>query len=200
MKKALLLVDLQNDFYEDGNLPVPGATEINTEINLLMKSSEYKVIIASQDWHPSNHKSFAINNNKKPYTPYNNGKGIGPLLWPVHCLQGTKGAGFHTDIKSEYFNYIIRKGTNHEVDSYSAFRENNGEQLGLAGLLRGLGINKIDIAGLALDYCVKYTALDAVKENFEVNLILSASRGVEAVKGDVDKALKEMEEMGIWFK
>lgn len=197
MSRALLVVDLQNDFYEDGALPVPEASRINVRVNGLLESGDYKVIVASQDWHPENHKSFAVNQGKDPYTPFNNGKGIGPLLWPVHCQQGTPGAEFHREIKTEYFNYIIRKGTDPEVDSYSAFRENNGTDLGLAALLKGLDITEVDVCGLALDYCVRFSALDAVSAGFKTRLILTATRGVGANSNDIDDALKEMKEAGI---
>lgn len=197
MPRALLVVDAQNDFYEEGALPVPGASEINPEVNKLLKSGKFDLIVASQDWHPENHLSFAKNHGKEPYTPFSNERGIGPLLWPVHCQQGTTGAEFHPEIQSRYFNLIIRKGTNPEVDSYSAFTENDGTDLGLAAFFKGLGINSIDVCGLALDYCVKFTALDAVKHGFTTNLILAATRGVNAQPGDVDRALAEMKNAGV---
>ena len=153
MNRVLLVVDVQNDFYPGGALAVPNANDINTKINSLMASGRYKKIIGTQDWHPKNHKSFASNHNMKPFTEFK-AEGIGPVLWPDHCVQNTEGAEFHPDIDTERFNLIIRKGYNYKIDSYSAFQENDGTNLGLAGFLKVLGIEKIDIVGLALDVCL----------------------------------------------
>ena len=200
MSKALLVLDVQNDFYEDGSLPVKEASKINPVINGLMESDEYDFIIASQDWHPADHKSYAVNQGEEPFTPFDNGKGIGPILWPVHCQMGTRGAAFHEDINTIHFDYIIRKGTDPEVDSYSMFRENNGFNLGMDSLLRGLNIDEVDTCGLALDYCVRDSTLDAVKFGFKTNLIINASRGVEANPGDVDKTLEAFRKAGVVIK
>ena len=197
MGKALLAIDLQNDFYEEGKLPVADAGKINPVVNQLLSSSQYDVIVASQDWHPAQHQSYAVNMGRAAYTPFDNGKGIGPVLWPVHCKQGTKGAEFHPEIATEYFDYIIRKGTNPEVDSYSAFRENNGTTTGLAGLLKALTITEVDLCGLALDYCVKYSALDAVKAGFKTKIILNATRGVASKPDDIDQTLQELTAAGV---
>ncbi len=195
--KALLCVDLQNDFYEDGALGVPEASEINPHINRLLQRDDYRIIVASQDWHPSDHLSFAVNHEEEPFTPYEGeDEGLGPVLWPVHCEQGSRGAEFHEDIDTDRFDVIVRKGQLAEVDSYSAFQDNNGRDLGLAGLLKGLKIKSIDIVGLALDVCVLYTARDAREHGFEVNLIRPATRGVNASPGDVENALAGMKEKG----
>ncbi len=200
--KALLCVDLQYDFYEEGSLAVPGASEINPHINdLLKRKKEYKVIVASQDWHPSDHLSFAVNHNKEPFTPPDTDKeGLGSVLWPVHCQQGTRGAEIHDDIDDDKFDMILRKGQLKEVDSYSAFRDNNGRDLGLSSFLAGLNIDQIDLVGLALDVCVYYTACDALKEGFKINLIRPASKGVNASEGDVEKALNDMKNRGVNIK
>ena len=200
LKKALLAVDLQNDFYEDGALGVPEASKINSYVNELLTSGDYDLIVASQDWHPPEHKSFAVNHDQEPFTPYSNGKGIGPVLWPSHCVQESKGADFHPDIETKYFDYILRKGTSPEVDSYSAFQENNGIDLGLAGLLKALGIEEVEICGLALDVCVLYTARDACHKGFKTTLIRKASKGVEAQEGDIENSLEEMKELGVEIK
>ena len=197
MRKALLVVDVQNDFYETGALPVSNASEINEVINRTMKDPLYKVIVAGQDWHPSNHMSFAVNRGKEPFTPFDNGKGIGPVLWPVHCQQGSLGAEFHQDIESWRFDYIVRKGTHRHVDSYSIFKENDGTQLGTDGLLKALGIEELDICGLALDYCLKYTVHDALLAGFKINVIINGTKGVEANQGDVQRTIEEFRSAGV---
>ncbi len=197
-EKALICVDLQNDFYEEGALPVPDASEINDHIYELLYRDEYRITVASQDWHPPEHLSFAKNHGKEPFSSYEGEKeGIGSVLWPVHCRQGTEGADFHSDIDTDKFDVIIRKGQLPEVDSYSAFRDNDGRDLGLADLLSGVNVKTIDLVGLALDVCVYYTALDARQYGLNVNLIERASKGVNASPGDVEEALSDMENRGI---
>ena len=198
MAKALIAVDLQNDFYEKGALAVANASEINQKVNQLLISEEYKVIIASQDWHPKTHLSFASNHNQEAFTPYSDDQGLGPVLWPDHCVQQTEGADFNSEIKTENFDYILRKGTEIEVDSYSAFQDNDGSDLGLSGLLNSLGIEEVDIVGLAFDYCVKYTAQDSVQKGFETNIILEATR---AVNPEADEQTKnDLKNAGVNFK
>jgi len=200
MNKALLVVDVQNDFYETGSLPVKQASQINPVINRMMKHTHYKAILASQDWHPADHESFAVNQGKEPFTAFDNEKGIGPVLWPVHCQQGTFGAQFHQDIHTENFDYIVRKGTHPHVDSYSIFKENNGADLGIASLLKELDIYELDICGLALDYCVRYTVHDALFFGFKINLIMNATKGVEANPGDIKRTMEEFKRCGVVFK
>lgn len=195
MAKALIAVDLQNDFYENGALGVAEASKINSKVNQLLESDDYKLIVASQDWHPVEHLSFAANHNKDPYTEYNNQKGLGPVLWPVHCVQKTRGAEFNSEIKTENFDYVLRKGTDIRVDSYSAFYDNDGTDLGLSGLLSSLSIDEIDIVGLAFDYCVKYTALDSAKNNFKTNIIIKATKAVSPENNQKTKA--ELEAVGV---
>lgn len=198
MAKALIAVDLQNDFYEKGALAVANASEINQKVNQLLISEKYKVIIASQDWHPKSHLSFASNHNQKAFTPYSDDQGLGPVLWPDHCVQQTVGADFNSEIKTENFDYILRKGTEKEVDSYSAFQDNDGSDLGLSGLLSSLGIEEVDIVGLAFDYCVKYTAQDSVQNGFKTNIILEATR---AVNPEADEQTKnDLKNAGVNFK
>ena len=201
MSVALICVDLQNDFYEDGALPVPGASKINPPINKMLEKDDFKTIVASQDWHPKKHASFASNHNKEPFTPYKGDlEGLGELLWPDHCIQGTEGADFHQDIDTDNFDLIIRKGQDPEVDSYSAFRDNDGTDLGLTAYLKGLDIKKIVLVGLALDVCVFYTALDGIKAGFNVELILEASKGVNAEENDVENAIAKMKEEAVKVK
>ena len=154
-----------------------------------MRDPAYRLILAGQDWHPPSHMSFAVNHGKDPFTPFDNDAGIGPVLWPAHCQQGSHGAEFHPDVESYRFNYIVRKVTHPEVDSYSVFKENNRADLGTASLLKALGIAELDICGLALDYCLKYSVHDALEAGFKVNVILNATKGVEARRGDVRETL-----------
>jgi nicotinamidase/pyrazinamidase len=198
MAKALLAVDLQNDFYEDGALAVPNASEINPGVNELLESDKYQLIVGSQDWHPTSHLSFASNHGKEPFTPYSDEQGLGPVLWPDHCVQQTEGAEFNSEIKTVNFDYILRKGTDKEVDSYSAFQDNDGTDLGLAGLLKSLGIDEVDIVGLAFDYCVKYTAQDSVKNGFKTNIILAGTRAVNPE--EVEELKKELKKAGVNLK
>lgn len=199
MDRALIVVDVQNDFYHGGALAVPEADEINQKINSLMSSGRYKKIIGTQDWHPKNHKSFASTHNKKPFSEFKS-EGVGPILWPDHCVQNTKGAKFHSEIDSKKFNLIIRKGYNYKVDSYSAFQENDGTDLGLNSYLKGLNIKKVCIVGLALDVCVKYTAEDAVKNGFDTTVIFEGSKAIEQNQNKLKSILNEMKTKGINFK
>lgn len=198
MAKALIAVDLQNDFYEQGALGVKNASKINQKVNQLLESEKYKIIIGSQDWHPAAHLSFASNHNKEPYTPYSDEEGLGPVLWPDHCVQKTEGAEFNKEIKTENFDYILRKGTDKSVDSYSAFYDNDGSDLGLAALLKSQNIEEIDIVGLAFDYCVKFTALDSASSNFKTNIILEATRAVSPENNEETKT--ELKKAGVNFK
>jgi len=199
MSKALLVVDVQNDFYPGGALAVPEADKINPKINSLLIKDEYKKVIGTQDWHPKNHKSFASTHDKEPFSEYE-AEGIGPILWPDHCVQQTKGAKFNNEIYTKNFDLIIRKGYNPEIDSYSAFQENDGTSLGLAFYLKGLNIDEVDIVGLALDVCVKYTAEDALKNGFETNIILEGSKGIEQDSNKFKEILNNMKEKGINIK
>lgn len=198
MAKALIAVDLQNDFYEEGALAVPNASEINDKVNELLESKKYKLIVASQDWHPASHLSFASNHNQKPFTPYSDDQGLGPVLWPDHCVQATGGAEFNSEIKTKHFDYILRKGTAEKIDSYSAFQDNDGTNLGLAALLKSLGIKEVDIVGLAFDYCVKYTAQDSLKNGFKTNIILAGTRAVEPENQNEIKT--ELKNQGVILK
>jgi len=193
MAKALIVVDVQNDFYEGGALAVANASEINETVNKHLNSDEYKVKAASQDWHPKGHLSFASAHDKEAFSEYSTENGLGPVLWPDHCVQNSDGADFNTKVETEHFDYIIRKGTDKEVDSYSAFRDNDGSKLGLAGLLKSLDIDEVDIVGLAFDFCVKYTAQDSAKNGFKTNVILDGTRAVNPganpeTKADLKKA------------
>ena len=153
--KALIVVDMQNDFI-DGSLAVPRAKEIIDPINKLMKEGNYDLIVASQDWHPEGHISFASRYSVKPFTEHNE-----QIVWPDHCVIGTKGAEISKDINSEYFNMIIKKGFNKNIDSYSALMDSSGKISGLHEILSPYC--DIHVCGLASDYCVYHTILSGVK-------------------------------------
>jgi len=199
---ALIIVDIQNDFMPDGALPVDESDQIIDNIN--QTSEIFKInhgkIVLTQDWHPKNHKSFASSyENKNPGDEYHS-DGIGPVLWPDHCVQGTKGAQFHDNLKIDLAHAIIRKGFNPDVDSYSAFIENDKKsETGLKGYLNSLKIKKIFICGLALDYCCYYTALDGLAFGFEVCFLVNLTRGIDLPPGNISKSLQYMKDKGIKF-
>jgi nicotinamidase/pyrazinamidase len=178
MKKALLVVDAQYDFMPGGALPVSGGNEI---IPLILKMRpKFDTVVFTQDWHPADHCSFKT-------------KG-GP--WPEHCIQNTDGARIVEGLLQPS-DLIVQKGTHQDVDSYSGFWDTNkAHQTELDSILRQKGIDTVFICGLATDYCVKFTALHAVEAGYNVQLIVRACRGVNVSPGDVDKALKEIEEAG----
>lgn len=197
MKKALLVVDVQNDFCEGGSLAVPGANEIIPYINLLMEENQYDQIVFSQDFHPSNHKSFASNNGAKVGDTITL-NGIKQFMWPDHCVQGTFGAEFHKDLDVEKATHIVQKGKNIEVDSYSAFQDNNHfVKTGLDDFLKYHGIQLVEIVGLALDYCVKFTALDAVANGYITCLHFNGTRAVNVRPENGRDAIYEMIENGV---
>ena len=192
MKKALIIVDVQNDFCEGGALAVPGSNQIIPYINLLMEENEYDEIILTQDWHPENHKSFASTNDKKEgETIILNG--IPQFMWPDHCVQGTFGAKFHKDLNLEKVTHTIQKGTDVEFDSYSGFQDNNGKvKTGLDDYLKYHDIELVEIVGLALDYCVKYTCLDAAQLGYVTCLHFNGTRAVNARPDNGKDAIYEM--------
>lgn len=176
---ALIVVDPQNDFCEGGALAVQGGAGIMPLINQI--AAQFKTVIVSQDWHTADQISFASNHEgAAPFTQIE--VEYGPqMLWPDHCVQGTAGADFHADVAPtiQRAAAIIRKGANPAVDSYSAFFENDHQTpTGLAGLLRDLGIRRVFVCGLAYDYCVRFTAEDAVREGFEAVVIEDATRAI----------------------
>lgn len=185
-REALIVVDVQNDFCPGGALAVAGGDEIVPLINCMQHGFDH--VILTQDWHPAHHSSFASSHpGKAPFEtilmPY------GPqTLWPDHCIQGSRGAEFHADLDRSRAELIVQKGFRPEIDSYSAFFENDRKTAtGLAGYLRERGISKVTLVGLATDYCVGYSALDAVSEGFAATVSLDACRGI-----DLDGSLAEM--------
>lgn len=191
MKKALLIIDVQNDFCENGSLAVKEASKIIPYINSLLKNNHYSEIVFSQDYHPSNHKSFASVNNKN-ISEIINLNGSPQIMWPDHCVQGSLGAEFHPLLLTEKTTKIIRKGTNIEVDSYSAFYDNDKTSTGLSEYLKSKNITQIEVAGLALDYCVKYSCLDAVKDGFEIFLHFKGTKAVNLHEDDAKNTLYEL--------
>jgi nicotinamidase/pyrazinamidase len=181
--KTLVLIDVQNDFMPGGPLEVPEGNLIIPVINNCL--GYFDLVVATQDWHPKNHKSFASDHlNKKPFDRIIL-NGIHQTLWPDHCIQGTKGAKLHEDIHSERIAAIFRKGMDTEVDSYSGFYDNNHQlSTGLSGYLKEKGVSEIYFCGLAADICVYYSILDAVLEGFSATLIEDASRPLYPEKFD----------------
>jgi nicotinamidase/pyrazinamidase len=197
--KALILVDLQNDFVEGGALAVPGGLEIIEIANQLQP--HYELIVATQDWHPADHGSFAANHPRNTPGDLIHLEGLTQILWPVHCVQGTKGAEFVHGLKKEGWAKVFQKGTDPKIDSYSGFFDNGqSKATGLGDYLKTQNVNEVHVLGLATDYCVKFTALDAAGLGFRTVLIEDASRGVNLQEGDVAKAVAEMKDHGIEIK
>ncbi|PIQ86641.1 MAG: nicotinamidase/pyrazinamidase [Candidatus Omnitrophica bacterium CG11_big_fil_rev_8_21_14_0_20_45_26] len=192
---ALLIVDLQNDFCPEGALAVPGGDEIVPIVNRLIPY--FQNVIATQDWHPKGHLSFASQHRKKPGEVIELG-GKEQVLWPDHCVQGTHGARFSPGLNSAAFQKIIQKGTDREVDSYSGFFDNHRQKkTPLDDYLKKKNIEALFIAGLATDYCVKFTALDAAELNYKTYVVTDACRGIELNPGDVNWALETMKDKKI---
>lgn len=188
--KTLLMVDIQNDFLPTGALPVSEGDQIIPLVNRLQPC--FELVVATQDWHPANHQSFAVHHDKEP------GEvillnGIEQVLWPVHCVENTAGAEMAVGLETERIDRIFQKGTNPEIDSYSGFFDNDHKSdTGLADYLTGKGVTEVFVVGLALDYCVKFTALDARQCGFDTTLIVDGTRGVNIAPEDSVKAVKEM--------
>ena len=198
MTKALLLIDIQNGFCPGGNLPVAEGDKVVPVANALMSSGRYDLIVASQDWHPADHGSFASQHpGAKPFDLGELG-GKPQVLWPDHCVQGTPDAAFHPGLDLSAIAHVQKKGENPSVDSYSAFRDNDRAALtGLAGYLKGKGVTELDVMGLATDYCVKFSALDAVDmlPGVSVRFIEDGSRGIDP--DGVKAAIDEMKSAGV---
>lgn len=180
--KALLLIDIQNGFCPGGNLPVADGDKIVPIANALIENGGYDLIVASQDWHPANHGSFASQHPGRQ--PFEMGElsGKPQVMWPDHCVQETPDADFHPDLNTQAFDYVQQKGENPAIDSYSAFRDNDqSATTGLADYLSRQAITVLDICGLATDYCVSFSALDAreMLPDVKVRFIEDASRGID---------------------
>jgi len=192
---SLIIIDLQNDFCPDGSLAVNEGNEIIKKINSLQ--TMFSSIVLTQDWHPLDHLSFASNqDNKAPFETLEMSYGT-QVLWPNHCVQGTFGAKFHKDLDTSKANIIIRKGYRKQIDSYSAFYENDKNTMtGLDGFLKQNHIKKVYLCGLALDFCVYYSAIDAKNLGYETNVILNATKAIDLDESK-NKSLKDMESKNI---
>ncbi|MCH2067109.1 bifunctional nicotinamidase/pyrazinamidase [Shimia sp.] len=195
MASALIVIDVQNDFCPGGALAVPEGDQIVPGINALM--DDFDTVVLTQDWHPAGHSSFASSHDgKAPYElidmPY------GPqVLWPDHCVQGSAGSGLHADLNVIRANVIIRKGTNPAIDSYSAFFENDQKTpTGLEGYLKSLGVTEITMVGLATDFCVQFSALDAARLGFKVTVREDLCRAID-LDGSLAAAQNAMNAAGI---
>lgn len=192
---ALLMIDIQNDFCLGGALAVADGDEVVGVVNAMQE--DYPVRILTQDWHPQNHMSFAANHDgADPFTMTKMSYGD-QVLWPTHCVQASEGAEFHKDLVTDSADLIIRKGYNPQIDSYSAFFENDKKTpTGLAGYLNERGIKNLVLTGLATDFCVYYSAMDALKCGFDATLVLAACRAID-MDGSLDAAMEAMNEAGI---
>src|SRR5262245_46572725 len=194
--KALILTDIQNDFIPGGALPVPDGDQIVPVANRLQRL--FDVVVATQDWHPPNHGSFAANHRDKKPGDIIELDGLPQVLWPVHCVQNTAAAAFVRELETSRIAGIFFKGTDPTVDSYSGFFDNaHRKATGLGQFLADRRIKEVYIAGLATDYCVKFTALDAADLGFKTHIIEDACRGINLNPGDVDTALEELKRTGI---
>lgn len=193
---ALLIIDIQNDFLPGGALAVTTGDQIIPIVNSIQ--SKFYMVVATQDFHPADHQSFAANNTGRSVGDVIDLHGLDQFLWPVHCVQGTPGADFSKALVVNSWNKIVQKGMNPAVDSYSGFFDNAKRgDTGLANFLRHNHIERVFICGLALDYCVKFTALDAISEGFETFLITDATRPVNVKLSDGDDSLRELAAAGI---
>jgi len=194
--KALILVDLQNDFCPGGALAVPHGDEVVAVANQLM--SRFPLVVATQDWHPANHGSFAANHPGR--SPYEMAElaGMPQVLWPVHCVQGSAGADFHAALTMAGVHKVFPKGTDPTIDSYSGFFDNGKRKsTGLGEFLQQQGVTDVVVMGLATDYCVRATALDALGLGFKVTLVLDGCRAVNLQPDDGSTAVLQMQNAGI---
>ena len=175
--EALIVIDVQNDFCPGGALAVSGGDQIVPQVNILM--AEFGTVVLTQDWHPADHSSFADMHGAAPFSQIE--MVYGPqTLWPRHCVQGSPGAAFHPGLRTDPAQLIVRKGFRSAIDSYSALFENDRTTpTGLEGYLRGRGIQRLVLVGLATDFCVAYSALDAAARGFDVSVVMAACRAID---------------------
>ncbi|MCA1489315.1 bifunctional nicotinamidase/pyrazinamidase [Sinorhizobium alkalisoli] len=192
---ALIVIDMQNDFCPGGALAVEGGDEIVPVVNRLIERARH--VILTQDWHPPGHSSFASSHpGKAPFETISMPYGE-QTLWPEHCVQGSAGADFHPGLRWTSAELVVRKGFRAEIDSYSAFFENDHKTpTGLAGYLRERGITKLQLCGLATDFCVAFSALDAVAQGFSTSVVLDACRGID-LNGSLAAMIERMRQAGV---
>jgi nicotinamidase/pyrazinamidase len=194
--RALIFVDIQNDFVPGGALAVREGDRVVPVANAV--SPRFDLVVATQDWHPADHGSFAVNHAGKRVGEVIDLHGLPQVLWPVHCVQGTRGAEFVAGLDLSRVARVFRKGTDAEIDSYIGFYDNGHRRsTGMGEWLSERGVRDVYVMGLATDYCVKFTALDARRLGFEVTLIEDGCRGVELNAGDIDRAVEEMRGAGV---
>jgi nicotinamidase/pyrazinamidase len=195
-KTAIIMVDLQNDFCKGGALAVPEGDDVILLANQLQHY--FDLVVVTKDWHPLDHMSFAINNPGTQVGDVMDVQGMQQVLWPVHCVQDTEGAKLHPQLALQKIDHLVHKGIQKTIDSYSAFFDNQHlRSTELEDYLRQQHVNQVYVMGLATDYCVKYTCLDAIHCGFETYLIEDACRGVELQAGDIDHAIQAMCAAGV---
>ena len=194
--KTLILVDIQNDFLPGGALAVNNGDQVIEVANRLMP--KFDLVVATQDWHPADHGSFASQHDGIEIGDAFMLNGVQQIAWPDHCIQNTSGAEFAASLDINAIDHVVRKGTDREIDSYSGFFDNDQRSdTGMAELLKKCGATEVAVMGLATDYCVKFTALDAVKLGFATKLILPGCRGVELHLGDITSAVEQIRSAGV---
>lgn len=193
--RALVIIDVQRDFLPGGALAVPAGDEVVPVLN--KAQATFDLVVATQDWHPEDHTSFASNHPGRAVGEVTTIDGLEQILWPTHCVRGSSGADFAPGLDLTYAQAIIRKGTDTNIDSYSGFFDNGRRKAtGLAEYLRGHGVQEVSFAGLATDYCVKFTVLDAIRLGFKTTVLAAACRAVDLAVGDGGRALLEMSAAG----
>ena len=195
-QRALILIDLQYDFMPGGALAVPHADEVIAFANQAIQ--DFELVLATQDWHPEDHLSFASQHENHEAGEAIDLDGLDQILWPDHCVQGTQGAQIVEALHADKVAAIFRKGMDRRVDSYSGFFDNGHRRTtGMSGYLKDQGVEEVHLLGVATDYCVKFTALDAAREGFHVKLLLNGCRGVGLRPSDIKEAIEEMREAGV---
>ena len=193
--RALLLIDIQNDFMPFGSLPVADGDAVVSVANALAR--DFELVVATQDWHPAGHASFASSHPGRSAGEVIDVAGLPQVLWADHCVQNSPGASFHSGLDVAPIDHVVRKGTDPGIDSYSGFFDNNhARDTGLSAYLRGRGVDEIWLVGVATDYCVKFTALDGRAEGFTVVVVEDGCRAVNLSPDDGERAFEEMRAAG----
>jgi nicotinamidase/pyrazinamidase len=194
--KALIIVDVQNDFLPGGALEVKDGDQVVPVINQL--TDQFDLVVATRDYHPADHRSFASNHEGRKVGEVIDLNGLEQILWPDHCVEGSYGSEFSEDLNLARVDKIFKKGTNPEIDSYSGFFDNGHRQdTGLGDYLKSKDVDTVYIVGLAMDYCVKFTALDAQELGFKTHVIRDATRAVNLQPGDFERSEEELKKAGV---